>query len=100
MLATLMPAGPWHFPEDEVCDAPERILAAEITREQLYRQLHEELPYQYTVATEKFTNRNDGSAANQQQILAPSPKQRAIILGHKSERSSEERRCGTASIPT
>ena len=43
-LAKLMPEGPWHFPEDEVSNAPERMLAAEITREQLYRQLHEELP--------------------------------------------------------
>src|SRR5690606_42149678 len=55
-LAGLMPEGPWHFPEDEVSDAPERMLAAEITREQLYRQLHEELPYQSTVRSEEHTS--------------------------------------------
>src|SRR3546814_7466496 len=84
-----MPAWPWHFPEDEVSDAPERILAAEITREQLYRQLHEELPYQSTVETEKFTNRKDGSAEIHQKILGARDNQRAIILGHKGERIKE-----------
>ncbi len=88
-LAALMPEGPWHFPEDEVSDAPERMLAAEITREQLYRQLHEELPYQSTVETEKFTNRPDGSAEIHQQILVARDNQRAIILGHKGERIKE-----------
>lgn len=85
-LAKLMPEGPWHFPEDEVSNAPERVLAAEITREQLYRQLHEELPYQSTVETEKFTTRKDGSAEIHQQILVARDNQRAIILGHKGER--------------
>jgi len=85
-LAKLMPEGPWHFPEDEVSDAPERMLAAEITREQLFRQLHEELPYQSTVETEKFTTRKDGSAEIHQQILVARDNQRAIILGHKGER--------------
>ena len=88
-LAALMPEGHWHFPEDEVSDAPERILAAEITREQLYRQLHEELPYQSTVETEKFTTRPDGSAEIHQQILVARDNQRAIILGHKGERIKE-----------
>lgn len=88
-LAALMPEGPWHFPEDEVSDAPERMLAAEITREQLYRQLHEELPYQSTVETEKFANRPDGSAEIHQQILVARDNQRAIILGHKGERIKE-----------
>lgn len=88
-LAKLMPEGPWHFPEDEVSDAPERMLAAEITREQLYRQLHEELPYQSTVETEKFTTRKDGSAEIHQQILVSRDNQRAIILGHKGERIKE-----------
>jgi len=88
-LAVLMPEGHWHFPEDEVSDAPERMLAAEITREQLYRQLHEELPYQSTVETEKFTTRPDGSAEIHQQILVARDNQRAIILGHKGERIKE-----------
>src|SRR3546814_20093200 len=81
-----MPEGHWHFPEDEVSDAPERMLAAEITREQLYRQLNEELPYQSTVETEKFTTRPDGSADIHQQILVARDHKRAIILGHKGER--------------
>ena len=88
-LAKLMPEGHWHFPEDEVSDAPERMLAAEITREQLFRQLHEELPYQSTVETEKFTTRQDGSAEIHQQILVARDNQRAIILGHKGERIKE-----------
>ncbi len=88
-LAALMPEGHWHFPEDVVSDAPERMLAAEITREQLYRQLHEELPYQSTVETEKFTTRPDGSAEIHQQILVARDNQRAIILGHKGERIKE-----------
>jgi len=88
-LSALMPEGPWHFPEDEVSDAPERMLAAEITREQLYRQLHEELPYQSTVETEKFATRPDGSAEIHQQILVARDNQRAIILGHKGERIKE-----------
>ena len=88
-LAALMPEGHWHFPEDEVSDAPERMLAAEITREQLYRQLHEELPYQSTVETEQFKTRPDGSAEIHQQILVARDTQRAIILGHKGERIKE-----------
>ena len=97
-LAALMPEGPWHFPEDEVSDAPERMLAAEITREQLYRQLHEELPYQSTVETEKFTNRPDGSAEIHQQILVARDNQRAIILGHKGERIKEIGSCARAEL--
>jgi GTP-binding protein Era len=81
-----MPAGDWHFPEDEVSDAPERMLAAEITREQLYRQLHDELPYQSTVETEKFATRKDGSAEIHLQILVARDNQRAIVLGHKGAR--------------
>ena len=88
-LAGLMPEGPWHYPEDQVSDASERLLAAEVTREQLYRQLHEELPYQSTVETEKFTTRPDGSAEIHQQILVARDNQRAIILGHKGERIKE-----------
>ena len=64
----MLPEGDWHFPEDEVSDAPERMLAAEITREQLYRQLHAELPYDSAVETEKFTAkiRSIGSAAREE----------------------------------
>jgi GTPase len=88
-LAARMPAGTWHFPEDEVSDAPERMLAAEITREQLFRQLHEELPYQSTVETELFKTRPDGSAEIHQQIFVARDNQRAIVLGHKGARIKE-----------
>lgn len=80
-LAAMLPAGDWHFPEDEVSDASERILAAEITREQIYRQLHAELPYASTVETEKFSSRKDGSVEIHQQILVARDTQKAIVLG-------------------
>jgi GTP-binding protein Era len=80
-LASLLPEGDWHFPEDEVSDASERLLAAEITREQIYRQLHAELPYDSTVETEKFTTRRDGSVEIHQQILVARDSQKAIVLG-------------------
>src|SRR3546814_11039503 len=80
-LAARMPEGPWHFPEDQVSDVTTRLLAAEITREQLYLQLHEELPYDSTVETENWEERRDGSAAIHQQILVARDSQRAIVLG-------------------
>ncbi|MDX2104703.1 MAG: GTPase Era [Alphaproteobacteria bacterium] len=80
-LASAMPHGPWHFPEDQVSDASERMLAAEVTREQLYLQLHAELPYASTVETEKYVERADGSVEIHQQILVERPTQRAIVLG-------------------
>lgn len=85
-LAGRMPEGTWHFPADEVSDAPERMLAAEITREQLFRQLHEELPYQSTVETEQFKTRPDGSAEIHQQIYVARDTQRAIVLGKGGSR--------------
>lgn len=89
MLAAMMPEGVWHFPEDEVSNASERTLAAEITREQIYRQLHEELPYQSTVETELFKSRPDGSAEIHQQILVARDSQRAIVLGKGGARIKE-----------
>ncbi len=80
-LIKYLPEGEWHFPEDEISDAPERLLAAEITREQIYRQLHQELPYASTVETEKFTTQRDGSLQIYQQILVARSTQRAIVLG-------------------
>ena len=80
-LARAMPSGPWHYPEDQVSDATERALAAEVTREQLYLQLHAELPYASAVETEAFTERPDGSVEIHQQILVERPTQRAIVLG-------------------
>ena len=80
-LAERVPEGPWHFPEDQVSDATDRMLAAEVTREQLYLQLHAELPYASAVETEKYEERKDGSVAIHQQILVARPTQRAIVLG-------------------
>lgn len=80
-IANAMPEGDWHFPEDQVSDASERLVAAEITREQLYLQLHEELPYASAVETEKYLERQDGSLEIHQQILVARPTQRAIVLG-------------------
>ena len=88
-LAAMLPEGAWHFPEDEVSDASERLLAAEITREQIYRQLHAELPYDSTVETEKFTTRRDGSAEIHQQIMVARETQRAIVLGKGGARIRE-----------
>lgn len=80
-LATLMPEGAWHYPEDQVSDASERLMAAEITREQLYRQLHDELPYDSTVRPEKYLTRKDGSIEIHQQIVIARETQRPIVLG-------------------
>ncbi|RKF19195.1 GTPase Era [Altericroceibacterium spongiae] len=80
-LAKLMPEGPWHYPEDQVSDTSERLLAAEITREQLYRQLHEELPYDSAVRPEAYKIRPDGSIEIHQQIVVGRETQRPIVLG-------------------
>ena len=86
LLAGLVPEGPWHFPEDQVSDATDRMLAAEITREQIYNQLHEELPYASAVETEKYEERRDGSVAIHQQIKVARPTQKAIVLGKAGAR--------------
>ncbi|WP_445190996.1 GTPase Era [Sphingomonas sp. Tas61C01] len=88
-FAARMPAGPWHFPEDQVSDATERALASEVTREQLYLQLHAELPYASTIETEKYEERADGSVEIHQQILVERPTQRAIVLGKGGVRIKE-----------
>jgi len=80
-LATCMPEGPWHFPEDQVSDMTERLLAAEITREKLYLQLRQELPYATTVETETWEDREDGSTKIEQVIYVERESQKSIILG-------------------
>ena len=85
-LASLMPEGPWHYPEDQVSDASERLLAAEVTREQLYRQLHEELPYDSAVRPESYTQRKDGSVEIRQQIVVGRDSQKPIVLGKRGAR--------------
>jgi len=80
-LAELMPESPWHYPEDQVSDASERLLATEVTREQLYRLLHEELPYDSAVRPESYTQRKDGSVEIHQQIVIARDSQKGIVLG-------------------
>ena len=88
-LAARVPKAPWHYPEDQVSDATDRMLAAEVTREQLYLQLHAELPYASAVDTEKYEERKDGSVAIHQQILVGRDTQRAIVLGKGGARLKE-----------
>lgn len=85
-IAAAVPEGEWHFPEDQVSDASQRLAAAEITREQLYLQLHDELPYASTVETEKYSERPDGSVEIYQQIFVERESQRAIVLGKGGSR--------------
>ncbi len=85
-LAGLMPERPWLYPEDQVSDASERLLACEITREQLYRQLHDELPYDCAVRPEAYTQRKDGSLEVRQQIVVARDSQKAIVLGKQGTR--------------
>jgi GTP-binding protein Era len=85
-LAAAMPPGPWLFPEDQLSDAPERWLAAEITREQVFLQLHDELPYAASVETESWEERRDGSVRIDQVVYVRRATQRAIVLGDKGSR--------------
>ena len=84
-LAAVVPAGPWHYPEDEISDVPARMLAAEITREKLYHRLHDELPYDATVETESYEERKDGSIRIEQTIYVVREGQRKIMLGKRGE---------------
>ncbi|UZK68970.1 GTPase Era [Sphingomonas sp. S1-29] len=88
-LTRRMPQGPWHFPADQVSDASERMLAAEVTREQIFLQLHAELPYASAVETEQYIERPDGSVELHQQILVERDTQRAIVLGKGGSRIKE-----------
>ncbi|MGB3738254.1 MAG: GTPase Era [Pontixanthobacter sp.] len=85
-LAGMMPDGPWHYPEEQVSDASERLLAAEITREQLYAQLHEELPYDSAVRPESYLQKKDGSVEVRQQIVVGRESQKPIVLGKGGSR--------------
>ena len=80
-LAAAMPEGPWHFPEDQLTDATDRMVANELTREQLYLQLHAEVPYAAAVETEKWEDRKDGSTVIHQQIFIERDSQKAIVVG-------------------
>jgi GTP-binding protein Era len=85
-LAEAMPEGPWLYPEEEVSDATDRMIAAELTREQVVNQLHQELPYATAVETETWEDRPDGSTAIRQQILVERDSQKAIVIGKSGRR--------------
>jgi len=80
-IAARVPPGPWHFPEDQLSDMPQRLLAAEITREQIFLRLHQELPYAVAVETESWEEFKDGSAKVSQVIYVERDSQRPIVLG-------------------
>jgi GTP-binding protein Era len=85
-LAEAVPEGPWLYPEDEVSDATDRMIAAELTREQIVNQLHQELPYATVVETESWEDRPDGSTAIHQQIMVERDSQKAIVIGKGGRR--------------
>lgn len=80
-LGALVQPGPWHYPEDDISDAPLRLLAAEITRERLYERLHDELPYSATVETTSWKDLRDGAVRIEQTIFVERESQRRIVLG-------------------
>jgi GTPase len=84
-LAGELPAGPWFYPEDQIADLPMRMIAAEVTREKLTLRLHEELPYQLTVETEKWEDRKDGSTRIDQIVYVARDGHKGIVLGNKGE---------------
>ncbi|QDY68195.1 GTPase Era [Qingshengfaniella alkalisoli] len=84
-LAQELPEGPWLYPEDQIADLPMRMIAAEITREKLTLRLHQELPYQLTVETEKWEDRKDGSARIDQTVYVARDGHKGIVLGNKGE---------------
>jgi GTP-binding protein Era len=88
-LGEALPEGPWLFPEDEVSDATDRMIAAELTREQMYEQLRQELPYASAVETETWEDRPDGSTSIRQQILVERDSQKAIVIGKGGRRLKE-----------
>lgn len=80
-LAGALPESPWLFPEDQISDLPERMLAAEITREKVFLRLHQELPYASTVETESFKEQRDGTLRIDQVIFVERDSQKPIVLG-------------------
>ena len=84
-LAAEVPEGPWLYPEDQIADLPMRMIAAEITREKLTLRLHEEIPYQLTVETENWEERQDGSARIDQVVYVSRAGHKGIVLGKGGE---------------
>ncbi len=84
-LGEELPEGQWFYPEDQIADLPLRMIAAEVTREKLTLRLHEELPYQLTVETERWEEKKDGSARIDQLVYVARDGHKGIVLGHKGE---------------
>ena len=84
-LATVLPEGAWFYPEDQIADLPMRLIAAEMTREKLTLRLHEELPYQLTVETEKWEDKPDGTTRIDQLIYVARDGHKGIVLGNGGE---------------
>lgn len=80
-LTALAPEGPWMYPEDQLSDISERLMAAEVTREKLYLRLHQELPYEATVETEKWERTKKGELRIEQTIYVTRDSQKPIVLG-------------------
>jgi len=85
-LAALIPAQPYHYDPDQLTDLPMRLMAAEITREKIYDQLHQELPYDSFVVTENWREKEDGSVHIDQAIIVARSSQKGIVLGRKGAR--------------
>lgn len=84
-LAGELPESPWYYPEDQIADLPMRMIASEMTREKLTLRLHEELPYQLTVETEKWEDRKDGSTRIDQVVYVARDGHKGIVLGNGGE---------------
>jgi GTP-binding protein Era len=84
-LAEVLPEGPWFYPEDQIADLPMRMIAAEMTREKLTLRLHEELPYQLTVETEKWEDKPDGTTRIDQVVYVARDGHKGIVLGNRGE---------------
>ena len=89
VLADAMPDGPWLYPEDEVSDATDRMIAAELTREQIVNRLYQEMPYSTAIETETWEDRPGGSTVIRQQILVERDSQKAIVIGKGGKRLKE-----------
>lgn len=98
VLVARLPEGPWLFPEDQVSDMPMRLLAAEVTREHLFRQLHDELPYSIAVESESWEEFKDGSARIGQVVYIQRDSQKAIVLGHGGKRIKAVREAAQAEL--
>lgn len=88
-LALSLPESPYLYPEDDLTDLPDRLLAAEIVREQVFFQTQEEVPYQTTVETESYKDRPDGSVRIDVTIYVSRPGHKAIVIGEKGRRIRE-----------